>query len=113
MRVGHQKRTIAGDKTICLPVPDGVDYNIWIKDHVGFRQYLDEQIRIHPELFLPAISTGYQLIGFVESKKQQIRTRRLMVKDGSRQCYQIRPDTMMPYMVRTTEEEDNMCHTKE
>jgi hypothetical protein len=27
-----------------------------------------------------------------------------MVKDGSRQCYQIRPDTMMPYMVRTTEE---------
>jgi hypothetical protein len=104
MRVGYQKRTIAGDKTICLPVPDGVDYDIWIKDPVGFRQYLDEQIRIHPELFPPAISTGYQLIGFVESKKQQIRTRRLMVKDGSRQCYQIRPDTMMPYMVGTTEE---------
>jgi hypothetical protein len=97
MRVGYQKRTIAGDKTICPPVPDGVDYDIWIKDHVGFRQYLDEQICIHPELFPPAISTGYQLIGFVESKKQPIKTRRLMVKDGSRQCYQIRPDTMMPY----------------
>jgi hypothetical protein len=41
MRVGYQKRTIAGDKTICLPVPDGVDYDTWIKDHVGFRQYLD------------------------------------------------------------------------
>jgi hypothetical protein len=41
MRVGYQKRTIAGDKTICLPVPDGVDYDIWIKDPVGFRQYSD------------------------------------------------------------------------
>jgi hypothetical protein len=38
MRVGYQKRTIAGDKTICLPVPDGVDYDIWIKDPVGFRE---------------------------------------------------------------------------
>lgn len=103
-RIGYQERTTPGDKTICLPLPDGVDYKTWIEDSKSFRRYLDEQIATHPELFPPEITKGYQLIGFVESKKQQMKTRRIMVKGGSRQCYQIRPDTMMPYMIGTTEE---------
>jgi hypothetical protein len=56
MRVGYRKRGPAGDKTICLPLPDGIDYAKWIEDRAGYRQYLDEQIAVHPELLPPEIS---------------------------------------------------------
>jgi hypothetical protein len=26
MRTGYQQRTTAGDKTICLPLPEGIEY---------------------------------------------------------------------------------------
>lgn len=103
MRIGYRKRTTAGDKTICLPLPEGVDYDTWIEDSVGYRAYLDEQIAQHPELFPPEISQGYWLSGFVTSKRQQMKTRRLVLKRG-RQTYQIHPDTVMPFMIGTTAE---------
>jgi hypothetical protein len=103
MRKGYQARTTAGDKTICLPVPEGVTYDEWIVDSAGYRKYLDEQIEKHPELFPEEIKGGYWLDGLVESKRQQIKTRRILIKK-SRQAYQIRPDTVMPYMVGLTEE---------
>jgi hypothetical protein len=61
MRKGYRKRTTAGDKTICLPLPEGLVYEAWIEDSVGYRQYLDEQIAAHPELFPPEITAGYWL----------------------------------------------------
>ena len=54
-------------------------------------------------MFPPEIGEGYWLSGFVESKRQQIKTRRILFK-ANRQAYQIRPDTLMPYMIGTTEE---------
>lgn len=103
MRVGYRKRTTAGDKTICLPLPERVVYDEWIEDSVGYRQYLDEQIAQHPELFPPEITQGYWLDGFVSSKRQQMKTRRILLK-ANRQVYQIRPDTVLPYMIGKTEE---------
>lgn len=103
MRTGYRKRTTAGDKTICLPVPDGVIYDEWIENSEGYRQYLDGQITQHPELFPPEITQGYWLDGFVRSKRQQMKTRRILLK-ANRQAYQIRPDTVMPYMIGKTEE---------
>jgi hypothetical protein len=103
MRIGYRERTTAGDKTICLPLPDGINYDTWIEDAASYRQYLNEQIAQHPELFPPEITQGYWLIGFVVSQKQQLKTRRILLK-VNRQAYQIRPDTVMPYMVGTTEE---------
>jgi hypothetical protein len=103
MRTGYRKRTTAGDKTICLPLPDRVVYAEWIEDSVGYRQYLDEQIAQHRELFPPEITQGYWLDGFVSSKRQQMKTRRILLK-ANRQAYQIRPDTVMPYMIGKSEE---------
>jgi hypothetical protein len=103
MRVGYRERTTAGDKTICLALPEGVDYAQWIEDSVGHRAYLDEQIAQHPELFPPEIGQGYWLSGFMISKRLQMKTRRIVLKRG-RQTYQIRPDTVMPFMIGTTAE---------
>jgi hypothetical protein len=103
MRVGYRKRTTAGDKTICLPLPAAIDYDQWIEDSEQFRRYLDEQIAQHPEIFPANIGQGYWLTGFVESKRQPMKIRRILLK-RSRQTYQLRPDTVMPYMIGTTAE---------
>lgn len=45
------KRTTAGDKTICLPIPAGEDYEALVKNTSAFRAYLDKLIAEKPELF--------------------------------------------------------------
>jgi hypothetical protein len=102
MPTGYRKRTTAGDKTICLPFPEGEAYDALLDDSAAFRAYLDQHIAEHPELFPPEIDGGYQLHGMVTSEKQGLKQRRILLK-CNRQAYQIRPDTMMPYMVGTAE----------
>jgi hypothetical protein len=99
----RQARTTSGDKTICLPLSPEKDYNSLVEDTVSYRQYLDQMIQEHPELFPSDISEGYRFHGFVESGKLGVRTRRILLKSRP-QAYQIRPDTIMPYMIGTTEE---------
>jgi hypothetical protein len=59
-------------------------------------------IEEHPELFPAEINEGYSFHGFVESVKLHLRTRRILLKTR-RQAYQLRPDTVMPYIIGTTE----------
>lgn len=99
----RRERGIAGDKTICLPIAEGIDYEQLVQDSAGFRTYLDTQIAEHPELFPARIGEGYCLHGFVHSDRLGMTTRRIRLK-YNRDSYQIRPDTVMPYMVGTTEE---------
>jgi hypothetical protein len=67
----------AGDKTICLPIAEGMDYDQLVEDREAYRQYLDEQIAAHPELFPEAIGQGYRFHGWVESSRQHLKTRRI------------------------------------
>lgn len=97
------KRTTAGDKTICLPLPEDIDYKEFVEDTKAFRVYLDSLIGNHPELFPVGIEEGYCFHGFVESGKLDLSTRRIRLKCNG-QAYQLRPDTVMPYMIGTTEE---------
>jgi hypothetical protein len=99
----HKKRGTAGDKTICLPIAEGIDYERLVKDTAGFRAYLDRQIAEHPELFPSRIGEGYCLHGFIHSDRLDLTTRRIRLK-CNRDSYQIRPDTVMPYMIGTTED---------
>lgn len=98
----RKKRTTAGDKTICLPLTVEVDYDAFVKDTPGYRVYLDQMIELHPELFPAGIEKGYRFHGFVESGKLHLTTRRIRL-NGNGEVYQIRPDTVMPYMIGTTE----------
>ena len=99
----RKKRTTAGDKTICLPISDNVEYENLVKDTPVYHAYLDEQIDKHPELFPVEIAQGYCFHGFVESGKLGLRTRRIRLKSNG-QAYQLRPDTVMPYMIGKTED---------
>jgi hypothetical protein len=99
----RKQRTTAGDKTISLPIAEGIDYEELVKDTPRFRAYLDKQIEQHPELFPAGLEEGYCFHGFVASERMELTTRRIRLK-RNREAYQLRPDTVMPYMVGTTEE---------
>jgi hypothetical protein len=98
----RRKRGTAGDKTICLPLADDLDYATLVADREAFRQYLDQQIAAHPELFPTGIEAGYRFHGWVESSRQQIKTRRILLP-RTKEAYQLRPDFVMPYMSETAE----------
>ena len=96
----RRKRGTAGAKTICLPIADDLDYGALVEDREAFRQYLNEQMAAHPELFPEGIESGYRFHGWVESSRQQIKTRRILLPRTG-EAYQLRPDFVMPYMSET------------
>lgn len=96
----RRKRGPAGDKTICLPIAAGLDYECLVADREAFRQYLNDQIAVHPELFPSGIEAGYRFHGWVESSRQQLKTRRILLP-STQEAYQLRPDFVMPYMSET------------
>lgn len=98
----RKARGVAGDKTICLPIDEGVNYDELVSDALKYRLYLDEKLKKHPELFPVEMKGGYRLHGFIESKRQHLRTRRILLLQ-TREAYQIRPDFVMPYMSERAE----------
>ena len=98
----RKQRGTSGDKTICLPIGDDIDYQQLVEDREAFRQYLNQQIAAHPELFPEEIAQGYRFHGWVESSRQHLKTRRVYLP-GTQEAYQLRPDFVMPYMSETAE----------
>jgi len=46
---------------------DDLNYATLVEDREAFRQYLNQQIAAHSELFPEEIETGYRFHGWVES----------------------------------------------
>lgn len=98
----RKPRGIAGDKTICLPIADDIDYATLVDDRESYRAYLNEQIESHRELFPAEITQGYRFHGWSESQRQGIKIRRIYLP-GTQEAYQLRPDFVTPYMSETAE----------
>jgi len=98
-------------KTICIAFPNEEHYQSCMSDKVKIREYLDDTYRKHPELFPDAFKGGYKLHGFVYSKKQAIKTRRLKLVEND-EAYQLRPSFLMPYMVGRTDEVEKGLYFK-
>ena len=99
----RKKRGTAGDKTICLPIEENINYAELVEDREAYREYLNGQIAKYPELFPGGIEQGYRFHGLVESSRQHLKTRRIYLP-SFQEAYQIRPDFVMPYMSETSEE---------
>jgi hypothetical protein len=101
--MAHRKqRGIAGDKTICLPIADDIDYTQLVENRESYRAYLNGQIEQHPELFPVAIIDGYRFHGWTESLRQGVKVRRIYLPKTA-EAYQLRPDFVTPYMSETAE----------
>jgi hypothetical protein len=98
----RKTRGIAGDKTICLPIPEDIDYAQLVDDREAYRAHLEQQIKAHPELFPAAISSGYRFHGWSESQRQGIKLRRIYLPSTA-EAYQLRPDFVTAYMSETAD----------
>jgi hypothetical protein len=98
-----KKRGVAGDKTICLPIAESINYEKLVEKREDYREYLNKKIEENPELFPEGIEKGYQFHGFVESSRQGLKMRRIFLPT-TQEAYQLRPDFVMPYMSETAEE---------
>ena len=93
-------------KRICIPIKL-TNYKRILEDHIAFREYLDNQITQHPELFPIAIQRGYKFHDMLPpSKKMQgIRLRRIKVvtSEGKEEVFSIAPSFVMPNMTGYTD----------
>jgi hypothetical protein len=97
-------RASRGQRTICLPIAQDVYARI-VNDPREFRRTLDEAFRRAPELFPDDFGSGYQIKDRRMSAKQDIRIRRIVLRDGT--AYSVRPSFLMPYLsARTDDVED-------
>jgi hypothetical protein len=107
----RKARGVPGDKTICLPIEDGIKYEDLVKNPHEYRAYLDKMMEKCPEIFPLEIEKGYKLQGLVQSKRQKLTTRRIKLKENQ-EAYQIRPDFVMPYMSERVELAEKALYLK-
>jgi hypothetical protein len=105
-------RGIAGDKSICLPIEEDIEYEKLVKDPQEYRNYLNKMVDKYPEIFPEEIEKGYKLHGFVESSRQKLTMRRIRLKEN-KEAYQIRPDFVMPYMSERIEIAEKALYLRE
>ena len=97
------ERSLRGQKTICIPITSEAAYGEILEHLDQFREYLEETIELHPELFPPQIQDGYRFYGMTYSQKQNLKLRRIQLLSNA-EVYQLRPDFVMPYMIGKTDE---------
>jgi len=95
-------------KRIRLPIEEE-RYNEIVEDCQSYRNWLDEMIIKHPELFPKSIRDGYLLHDERSSAKLEgVRLRRICLKtrdaEGRKQVFTIAPSAVMPYFVGLTDE---------
>src|SRR5664279_5938262 len=95
-------------KRITLPITLG-KYSEIIGDCCAYREWVDEMIVQHVELFPDAIREGYRLHDERGSDKLAgLRLRRICLKtydaEGKEQVFTIAPSGVMPYQVGLTDE---------
>jgi hypothetical protein len=94
-------RAARGHRTLCLPIAEET-YRRIVGLPTEFRRAIDGCFRERPELFPAGLARGYHLKDGRMSAKQQLRMRRLVLRDGT--ASSIRPSFLMPYLTARTEE---------
>ena len=104
-----QAKVTKKNKRITLPITLDA-YNELKEDALAFRQWLDEMIKVYPELFPVDIASGYTLHDVLPAsvKLSQVQLRRIRLnqrdKNGQAQVFTIAPSDVLPYMVGLTDE---------
>lgn len=96
------KSRLRVSRTICLPIEEE-EYNRIIDFPSEFRNWLDKNYSLHPELFPNDFGSGYTLKDSRQSAKLGIVVRRIEC-DLTDQAYSIRPSFIAPYMAGKTDE---------
>lgn len=90
------------DRTIVVNFASKSKYNEIVENRSWFRSYLEQSYFLTPEIFPPFFEDGFRFHGTICSKKQQLCTRRILLK-ATGEVYQIRPSFVLPYMTAMTD----------
>jgi len=91
-------------REIVIPV-DLDTYKAVINENNAFRTLLNQCYAEHPECFPPSFDRGFRFKDFKESKKMDMRIRRICVGFGTQQFYyRVVPSAVMPYMTGCVED---------
>ena len=88
------------NRIICLPFSQE-NYECNIHNPDDFRNCIDKQIKLFPELFPAEIVNGYQMKDIYLSKKKSVLIRRIKIAGVT---HTIRPSFIMPYLVGFVDE---------
>ena len=94
MEPPKNKLEIRKNRVVCVPF-NADEYREVVESASAFRAYIDEKIRLFPELFPENINPDYKLKDVYHSVKLCIPIRRILVCGIS---YTVRPSFIMPYM---------------
>ena len=86
---------------------DKLIYADLIKDKNKFKEFLNQQIQIHPELFPEAVANGYSLYGKgrCSVKLDKLQFRRIQI-NATGEIFNVYPNFIMPYLIAYTSEVD-------
>lgn len=105
----HKSEATKASKRICVPM-DREEYEEVVHDPQRFREWLDDLITKHRELFPVGIEQGYQLYGWERAsvKMPEVDIRRICLRqldEAERiEVYRVVPSFVMPYRVGLTDE---------
>jgi hypothetical protein len=95
-----------GSKTIRLDCEKSM-YSDLITDKNKFKDFLNQKIQKHPELFPEAITQGYALYGKsrCSAKLDKLQFRRIRI-NATGEIFNVYPSFIMPYLIAYTEDVD-------
>ena len=96
-----RKPSLSEDRTIILPIGQE-EYEQIVPIWRQFRAWVDQQYRLHPEIFPKTFEQGYKLHDDRMSEKTDVMIRRIQLRNG--QVWTVRPSFVMPYMTGFTQE---------
>ena len=89
------------DRTLILPISQE-NYEKIVTAWPKFRAWIDQQYRLHPEIFPATFEKGYKQHDKKISGKTGVLTRRIKLRN--QQVWTVHPGFVMPYMTGSTEE---------
>src|SRR5512134_636037 len=101
-----------GNKHICLPFASEGQYREYVDDPAQYRQYLNEMLSQHPELFPQDMDQGFTFHDAYVSGKQDLIVRRIkLITTGA--VFTLRPSFVMPYMIARTDEVEKALYLRQ
>jgi len=89
------------NRTIILPI-EQEKYRQIVSAPQQFRVWIDQNYRLHPEIFPDHFNGNYKLHDDSTSEKTDVRTRRIKLRNG--EVWTVHPSFVMPYMTGSTDE---------
>lgn len=108
----QQAKKSSRRQSICLPFESEAHYEACVADTVKYREYLEQRLARHPELFPAGMAAGFTFHDRYHSVKQKLVLHRLKL-NATGAVFQLRPSFVLPYQVARTQEVEKALYLRQ